>query len=259
MHEPVRLPVRSARTVLLLLSAAVLLLTGCTALPPTDEVTQVSTYPALQHGLYDGDVTYSALAQSGDFGIGTFDGMDGEMIALDGHFYQARFDGTVLPAQGTLETPFATVTFFDAEQRFEMTGPLATYDELKAYLAQVAPQANRPYAIRLDGTFSYLKIRSVPPQAEPYPPLTDVIAQQVTWERKDIRGTLVGYWFPQYLSALNAPGYHLHFISEDRQVAGHMLECNLASGSVAIDYLDRVSLEIPHTVAFAAEDFTQQP
>jgi acetolactate decarboxylase len=244
----------------LLLSVVLVAMAGCTALPaPIDEVTQVSTYPALEKGLYDGDVTYAQLAQAGNFGIGTFDSMDGEMIALDGQFYQARSDGSVRRADGTLETPFATVTFFTPEQRFQPDGPLTSYDQLKAYLARVAPPANRPYAIKVNGSFPYIKIRSVPRQSEPYPPLADVVAQQVTWERKNIHGTLVGYWFPEYLSALVAPGYHLHFISDDRQVAGHLLDCSLDGAMIAIDYLDQVTLRIPQTAAFAAADFSTKP
>jgi acetolactate decarboxylase len=244
----------------LLVPAVLVALAGCIALPaPTQEVTQISTYPALEKGFYDGDVTYAQLAQAGNFGIGTFDGMDGEMIALAGQFYQARSDGSVRRADATLETPFATVTFFTAEQRLQPDEPLASYDQLKAYLARVAPPANRPYAIRIDGTFPSIKIRSVPRQSEPYPPLADVVAQQVTWERKDMRGTLVGYWFPEYLSTLVAPGYHLHFISDDRQVAGHLLECSLDGATVAIDYLDQVTLRIPQTQAFAAADFSTKP
>jgi acetolactate decarboxylase len=251
---------RTRMSILLLLSVAVVALVGFTALPASaQEVTQISTYPALQMGLYDGDVTYAQLAQMGNFGIGTFDGMDGEMIALDGQFYQARSDGSVRPADNSLETPFATVTFFTAEQRQQLAEPLASYDQLKDYLAGVAPSTNRPYAIRLDGSFPYIKIRSVPRQSEPYPPLADVVAQQVTWERKDISGTLVGYWFPEYLSALNAPGYHLHFISDDRQAAGHLLECSLDGATIAIEYLDGVTLQIPQTAAFAAADFNASP
>jgi acetolactate decarboxylase len=91
----------------LLLSVALVVPAGCTAAPaPSDEVRQISTYPALEMGLYDGDVTYAQLAQMGNFGIGTFDGMDGEMMALDGLFYQARTDGSVRLAGHSLETPF---------------------------------------------------------------------------------------------------------------------------------------------------------
>jgi acetolactate decarboxylase len=240
--------------------AVVAVLAGCVELrAPAQQVTQISTYPALEMGLYDGDVTYAELGRMGDFGIGTFDGMDGEMIALDGKFYQARSDGSVRPAEGSLETPFATVTFFQPEQRLQTSRPFATYDELKAYLASVAPPANEPYAIRVDGAFPYVKIRSIPRQSEPYPPLADVVAQQTTWEHSNLRGTLVGYWFPEYLSELNAPGYHLHFISEDRRIAGHVLECSLDGAAIAIEPLDRVALQIPQTASFAAADISTAP
>jgi acetolactate decarboxylase len=249
-----------ARSFRLLLLATAVLLAGCAApRAPVQQVTQISTYPALQIGLYDGDVSYAELARMGDFGIGTFDGMDGEMIALDGRFYQARADGSVRRADGRQETPFATVTFFTPEQRVQATKPLPDYDSLKAYLAEVAPPANEPYAIRIDGRFPHVKIRSVPRQSEPYPPLSDVVAQQATWELNDVQGTLVGYWFPEYLSTLNAPGYHLHFISDDRRTAGHLLECSLGGAAIAIETLDRVSLQIPKTAAFAAADLGAQP
>jgi acetolactate decarboxylase len=250
----------AARASLLLLIGVLATLVACSAPPaPASVVTQISTYPALQKGLYDGDLTYGQLARAGDFGIGTFDGMDGEMVALDGQFYQARSDGSVRRADNGLETPFATVTFFKPGQHVQTTAPLASYDQLKAYLTSVAPGANEPYAIRLHGKFPYIKIRSVPPQSQPYPPLDAVIAQQVTWERKDISGTLVGYWFPQYLSSLNAPGYHLHFISDDRQVAGHMLEGSLDGATVDIEYLDQVTLRIPQTPGFAGADLNTNP
>jgi acetolactate decarboxylase len=255
-----------SRRFVLLLPVALVTLAGCAALPartappaPVHEVTQISTYPALDKGICDGDVTYAQLAQMGNFGIGTFDGMDGEMVALDGQFYQARTDGSVQRAGDTLETPFATVTDFTAAQRLQPAGPLASYDQLKAYLDKAAPPANRPYAIKVHGKFPYIKIRSVPRQSVPCPPLADTVAQQVTWEHKDISGTLVGYWFPQYLSTLNAPGYHLHFISDDRQAAGHMLDVSLDGATIDIEYLDRVTLQIPHTAAFGAENLGTNP
>lgn len=231
---------------ILVLLGALAAVAGCVPLPPpANEITQISTYSALEKGLFDGDVSYAQLAQAGNFGIGTFDGMDGEMIALDGRFYQARSDGSVLVAGNALETPFATVTYFAPDQRQEVAEPLASYDLLKAHLASVAPPTNRPYAIRIEGDFPYLKIRSVPRQSEPFPPLADVIAQQVTWEKQDIHGTLVGYWFPEDLAGLNAPGYHLHFISDDRQIAGHLLECSLESGTIMIDHQDRLAVRLP--------------
>jgi acetolactate decarboxylase len=69
------------------------LLAGCVSAPPPDDqdqddvLTQVSTIDAILNGLYDGVITYRDLKEHGDFGIGTFEGLDGEMVALDGNFY----------------------------------------------------------------------------------------------------------------------------------------------------------------------------
>ena len=55
------------------------------------------------------------LKKHGDFGIGTFDALDGEMIVLDGVVYQAKADGHIYQAADNLTTPFATVTYFDSD------------------------------------------------------------------------------------------------------------------------------------------------
>ena len=56
---------------------------------------QASTVGALLHGAYDGDLSFAELAEHGDLGLGTLNGLDGEMIALDGAFYRADVDGRV--------------------------------------------------------------------------------------------------------------------------------------------------------------------
>lgn len=58
--------------------------TASTAYSSDDILYQVSTINALLEGIYDGDTSYGELKQHGDFGIGTFSGLDGGMIELDG-------------------------------------------------------------------------------------------------------------------------------------------------------------------------------
>ncbi len=222
-------------------------------------LTQVSTYPALQLGLYAGDLTYAQLEQYGDFGIGTFDGMDGEMIALDGKFYQAKADGSVRVADPASRAPFATLNFFRASRQARLTEPLQNYDQLKAYLNRYLPAANHPYAFKIAGTFAYLKVRSVPKQSEPFPPLPSVIAQQTTFELQNRAGVLIGFWVPDYLASLNAPGYHLHFLSDDRQHGGHLLEGSFAAATIDINDLTQVAVIIPQNAAFQKADFAQVP
>ncbi|CAN5870715.1 acetolactate decarboxylase [soil metagenome] len=254
---------RKARPIILL--GLLTLLAGCvpppiTTVPSTkidSTITQISTYPALQMGLYNGDVTYAQLAQAGDFGLGTFDSLDGEMVALDGKFYQAKIDGSVALAAPTMKTPFADVHFFQRDQQVLLNEPLQNYDQFKAYLTKQLPSANRPYAFKITGTFPTLKIRSVGKQSEPYPPLQDAVAQQTVFELQHITGTLVGYTVPAYLSGISPTGYHFHFISADKQHAGHMLDGSLDKATIDIDYLESVRLLIPQDAIFQGTDFTK--
>ena len=48
-----------------------------------ETLTQFSTIAALMQGIYDGPATFAQVRRYGDFGIGTVNHLDGEMLALD--------------------------------------------------------------------------------------------------------------------------------------------------------------------------------
>lgn len=225
--------------------------------PDAETLTQVSTYPALQMGQFDGDVSFAQLAQAGDFGLGTFDNLEGEMIALDGVFYQAKADGSVSVADKALETPFADVHFFHSSQQAQITQAVPNLDQLKAALAKLLPSTNRPYAFKISGTFPTLKLRSVPKQAQPYPTLAAAVAKQIVFDQQNISGTLVGYALPAYLGSIGVAGYHFHFISSDKLHGGHVLDVSLKTATVDIDYLESVKLMIPQNATFQQTDFSK--
>jgi acetolactate decarboxylase len=248
--------------------SVVLTLVSCSASPAAtpaastaaqnpETLTQVSTYQALQMGEFDGEATFAQLAQEGDFGLGTFDGLDGEMIALDGVFYQALPDGTVQVADPKMETPFADVHFFHSTQQVKIQETLQSVDELTAYLTKQLPSQNRPYAFKISGVFTSISFRSVPKNVAPFPSLQEAVAKQKVFEAQDMRGTLVGYWLPAYLSGVSLPGYHFHFISDDKRHGGHMLKISLSEATVDIDYLENIKLMIPQNDTFQQTDFAK--
>jgi acetolactate decarboxylase len=217
-------------------------------------VVQVSTIQALLKGVYEGETTYGQLKNWGDFGEGTFDALDGEMIALDGQFYQVKGDGSVHLVSDTMKTPYAAVHFFQADKTVTLKTLMQSYPLFQNYLDQYLPSRNRPYAFKITGKFNYLKTRSVHKQKKPYPPTVEVVAHQPIFEFENITGTAVGYWFPEYMDKLAVPGYHLHFISEDKQHGGHVLNCRLSKATIAIDFIDTVKLLIPQNAAFQEAD-----
>ncbi len=208
-----------------------------------ETLTQVSTLDALLNGAYDGTVTYREIEKKGNFGLGTFQALNGELVALDGKFYQVRANGKVYPVSPEEKTPFVSVTFFEPDLKFAMAG--VNYDEFEKKLNAKIPNPNLFYAIKVEGVFAYLKTRSVPKQSKPYPPLIEVIKHQPTFEFKNIRGTMVGFWCPQFIKGINVPGYHLHFISQDRKSGGHVLKFTLKKGVVSLDITPNLFLMLP--------------
>jgi acetolactate decarboxylase len=221
----------------------------------THRLFQTSTLQALMAGVYDGDLTFQELARHGDFGLGTFEALDGEMIALDGAFYQIKADGRVYPVSGAMKTPYAAVTFFKAGTTHLIEMPL-NYRQLLDYVTRLLPGPNLPYAIRIEGLFPRVKVRSIPRQQKPYPPLAQAAKQQAVFELANVRGVIVAFRYPAYLAGINPLGYHCHFITADRRAGGHLLDCRVEGATVAVDALPEFFLRLPGSQEFLQSDLT---
>jgi acetolactate decarboxylase len=214
---------------------------------------QTSTVDALLEGSYEGDVSFAELEAHGDFGLGTFDALDGEMICLDGSFYQIKSDGRAYAVDRDARTPFAVVTTFEPEVSQTLSNPM-TFDVLCDYVEEIIGGGAVCCAVRVDGRFEYVQTRSVPRQRKPYPPLVEVVETQPTFELHDVAGSLIGFRFPDYAQGLNVPGYHFHFITADRRAGGHVLGCKFTRGELYIDREGDLQLELPPDVDLPAPD-----
>jgi acetolactate decarboxylase len=218
-----------------------------------DSLVQFSLLSALAADNYDGGAPLLDVLASGDFGLGTFNRLDGEMVVLDGKIYQALADGTVRVAKLDGTTPFAAVTFFNEDGRIENLAA-TTMDDLDQQLDRKLPRRNSPYAIRIAGEFAELTLRSVPAQSPPFQPLTEVVKHQATWQRHNLRGTLIGFRYPAWIGTLNVSGYHWHFLSDDHKTGGHVLACEFQRGSLRFDECTSVIIHIPQSKEFDGFD-----
>ena len=209
----------------------------------TPVVFQVSTLDALRLGLYQGVYAIGALKRRGDFGLGTFEGIDGEMTILNGHFYHFRFDGVVTEEPDGSRVPFAVITTFRSEVRFSTNG--VSMDELGQQIDQHIPSTNLFYAIRIHGNFSELTTRAIPKLFPPYPPLSEAVEQQVKFSFQNIEGTLVAFRCPAWIKGVNQVGYHYHFISDDQNAGGHALSFTTGPVTVEIQELQENSIWVP--------------
>ena len=186
-----------------IMMAAVLSFTACASSGSTggsgegadrEVLFQVSLLQGLTFGDYHGSITAGELKQNGDIGLGTFDGLDGEMIVLDGVVYKAKSDGLVEKVSDDETIPFSNVTFFDEDENVTLEG-ITDIDALKELLNEKleGKLPNGFCVIRIDGKFKEMNVRSEYKQNEPYKPLAKVLeTDQTFFDYSDIEGTVVG-------------------------------------------------------------------
>jgi len=218
---------------------------------------QASTYSALQTGDYNGDITLKDLRAHGDFGLGTFDALDGEMVFLNGTFYQIKSDGNVYLPNDSMKSPLADVTSFKSDSQLTLASNSSlNYSELQHYLEGQLPSENIFYAVKIVGECSYLKVRSPPKQTMPYLSLSDALKNQSIFELHNVTGTFVGFFSPQYSNGISAPGWHFHFITIDKKRGGHVLDLTIRRATIQIDDMTTLSVKLPHTATFYALNLT---
>ena len=263
--------------VVALVTAISLCLTGCGAKEQaTDNTEEVATYTSavaeydretvyqvsllqgLTFGDYHGSVSVADLKKRGDIGIGTFDGLNGELIAVDGKVYRAAGDGSVEEVSADTMIPFSNVTFFDEDVKDILNGVNdinALQDKLNQKVSELGE--NKFYFIRIDGTFDEMNVRSEYAQEEPYKPLAEVLeTDQTFFHYEDIEGTVVGLYCPPYMSDLNATGWHMHFVSSNKTQGGHVLGLKIGKADLGMDVTDGFAMALPDDEMFAGFDLT---
>jgi len=208
------------------------------------DIFQVSTMRDLVAGCYDGDTPYAEIMRHGDFGVGTFNALDGEMAAIDGRYYRLHSDGSVGDVDPSDLTPFAAVTFFRADAEIDIEAPCSRADVFTLVDATV-PSTSLFYAVRVDGLFGAVTTRTAARQTKPYPRLVETTRSQVERTFRNVRGTIVGFRAPQYAQGTTVAGYHLHFLDDSRTIGGHVLDFELESGRVTLDRDTDLHVQMP--------------
>ena len=221
------------------------------------QVVQAGTIDALLDGQYDSEITLAEVMRMGDLGVGTIAKLDGELMILDGHAWVAGSDTVLREVPLTTRTPFAVACMFTPSVTREIDTPMS-WDELTSLIDGLATSDDSVVAVRIDGEFDDIGLRSVARQTPPYPPLVEVVAHQTTWHVPQARGTLLGFRFPDTTAGVEVPGYHLHFLSDDRTTGGHVMSLVVRRGSVAVDHCDDLHVALPAGVALGTPGVTDR-
>ncbi len=214
---------------------------------------QVSTLQALAMGYNRAVITVEELLRHGDTGLGTFEGVDGEMIVVDGICYRATADGTVVKAAPETGVPFASVSHIGDQRRFslESVTDIETLKELLTLRIEENFGLNSMHMVRIDGSFERVCARSETGQLTHHITLKEMLdGNQQDFFFDNVDGTLICVYYPDYMDGINAPGWHLHFLSADRTGGGHVFDLNLRSGEALMDKISRIEIQLPYSPAF---------
>ena len=218
---------------------------------------QSSPFTGLLNGVMNDNFTIGELSRYGNFGLGTFNGVDGEMIVLDGKVYRIDNRGKVSLPNKSEKTPFATLTFFHADTAITLNKEM-NFKQFNEFLNGILPSENLIYAIKISGNFISVKARSEGKQTEPYSNLADVLKNQSIFDLTNVKGTLVGFKFPNYLNGVNVPGYHFHFLTADKKSGGHALDFTTGNVKVEIEFINKLDVNLPGSKDFLNTSFDKK-
>jgi acetolactate decarboxylase len=224
---------------------------------PIHTLFQVSTSAALVEGLYQGAVRVLRLLRHGDFGLGTFIDLDGEMVVLEGICYRISSDGVITTVEGDRLIPYAVVTWFSAEF-VKPSQQLNSFSDLIAVCDKLRSSENVFYAFRVEGKFSFVKTRVMKAVLHGTG-LKAASSGQEEFSFEDQEGTLVGLWSPGFAGSFSVPGYHFHFLSADRKRGGHVLECRAVEVTIDGCAMHEMHVSLPETAEFLKADLSRDP
>jgi len=214
---------------------------------------QISTLQALALGYSRAVVTVKELLTHGDIGLGTFEDVNGEMIVIDGECFRATEDGTVFKADHDMGVPFASVAKAKADVDYEL-GAIDDIEKLKENLTLKIEEGfglNSMHIARIDGKFKQVRARSESAYRSHHVDLKDILAKtQRDFAFNNVDGTLVCIYYPDYMDGINAPGWHVHFVSEDRSKGGHVFDMNMIGGRAQLTKINRIEIQLPTEPAF---------
>lgn len=222
---------------------------------PQSTLFQVGAHTALLHGVYHGEFTVGELAKHGDFGLGTLDGINGEMAAFDGVFYKIQEDGKMRVVEPHEITPFANVTFFKPTEQHNIQD-IKNVTELSEIISSKLSNKNVPHAIRFDTHCDYVNFSIVRGQKKPYPPITEVQKTKIISTMNNVAGIMVGFWIPKYMSPTAKAGLHLRFVTSERTTGGQLHDIIMKHATIHLQPLHKIEIYLPFLDDFAKADLS---
>lgn len=209
-----------------------------------DSIFQLTLANVLLDGGYDGMVTIGEVMPAGDHGLGTVDRLDGELVVVDGVPWRVDSTGATNVVTPETKTPFVVLTSMESPTSTRVRD--VDRDGLTARIEQLVDDPNAVVAVRVEGRFSRVLVRSVPAQTPPYRPYVEVCASdEVRWEHHDFEGVFVGFRFPALDGGATIGGLHLHGLDSGRTTGGHNHELVVSDAELRVSSTHDIAIALP--------------
>ncbi len=210
---------------------------------------QISTMNAIHAGVFDAHFPYKEVMKQGTLGVGFVHNLKGEMIAVDGHYYHLHTSGKAEVLDPDETCPFARVVPFNPETHFVMRKEKG-FASVTRRIMQQFPSHNTLYAIKIQGIFPRVKLRVLREMKPPYTKLEEAKKDQNEFTLYDVKGTVVGFFTPQFLTSVYDSEFNFSFISSDFKTGGHVLDMSVENVNVLIQPIYKTELILPHHLTF---------
>ncbi|MBJ8325296.1 acetolactate decarboxylase [Streptococcus pacificus] len=207
---------------------------------------QHNTLASLMAGIYEGTMSVEELLKHGNFGVGTVDSVDGELIVLDGKVYQAtgtndEFKVKEVPSH--VLVPYAAVVHHTTTKSWKEDNPIDS-ENLKKTIEEKLDSHNLFYSVKIKGTFSKMHVRMIP-KSKTGERFAEVAKNQPEFTQENISGTLIGIWTPELFHGVSVAGFHLHFLADDLHFGGHVMDFVMQDGNIEIGRIDQLEQNFP--------------
>ena len=222
------------------------------------KLVQASTLNALMLGNFDCTISVRDFLAEADTGIGTYTGLDGEAIFEDGVAYRATADGGVSVMKPEDGVAFGTVARFDSSLPRHKAEGFKDIEELKELLKPYTDEnPNIFYMLVMSGSFDFMHVRSCYACEKPYPTLSEAASHQKEFKYENVEGKVIAVYCPPYVEGMNLPGWHFHFLSEDKTSGGHILGLAGKDISYQIEPITEWELILSENAEFAKLDLCE--
>lgn len=204
---------------------------------------QYSHFLAVSEGCYDGDITIGQLKKQGNMGLGSFNALDGELVAIGNVFYHCA-GGEVRVSEDSELLNWAAITMFEQIYAFSLN-KISSLSQLQDEILKNLLSYNYLFAFIIKAQVNNIALGSVPKQQKPYRGIAEVIEESILINTGKLEANIVGFYAPSFMYPIKSSGLHLHFVDYQACLGGHVLDIDLIYAEIYWQQLNSFNLILP--------------